>query len=410
MERMVELESLPAEPGPGTAALPRRRQWLILGAMAAAVVVLICAVWAVQRLLQPNAAAPRQQQVPANTFRPTREQLSALRFTTVEEADFHDEIAADGRLAFNADVATAVYSPFSGRIVQVIAGLGETVKRGAPLYTMEASEFDQTAADLRAAQATWLLARQNEERRRKSYEVQGASLQELQQAQADAATASAAYDAVRGRLHVFGLEERDIDALLSNPAQRPVVPVTAPIDGVVADRQVGPGQFVQAGGNTPAFTVGSLRTLWLVINLRESDATRVRLGQTVTVRVAGDAENSYQAKVISIGASLDPATHRLPVRAALDNSGGQLRPEMFATALINAGQSSRTVAIPDEAVVYDGDQTRVWVLLNNQDLVLRDVHIGRSLGGRLEVRDGLRAGERVLVSGALFIDRAARPD
>ena len=407
---MVEVDSPPVDSAPVDCTLPRRRQWVIVGAAASALVLVVCATWGIQRLMQSGGGATKPPQIAANTFRPTREQLSALRFATVEEAEFHDEIGADGRLAFNADVSTAVYSPFSGRIVQVIAGLGESVKRGAALFTMEASEFDQAAADLRAAQATWQLARQNEERRRKSYEVQGASLQELQQAQADAATAEAAYDAVRGRLHVFGLAEQDIAALLSNPAQRPVVPVTAPIEGVVADRQVGPGQFVQAGASTPAFTVGSLRTLWLVINLRESDATRVRPGQVVTVHVAGDADRSYQAKVISIGASLDPATHRLPVRATLDNTDGQLRPEMFATAIIDAGNSSRTVAIPGEAVVYDGEQTRVWVLLGNQDLVLRDVRIGRSLAGRLEVCDGLRAGERVLVSGALFIDRAARPD
>jgi membrane fusion protein, heavy metal efflux system len=183
----------------------------------------------------------------------------------------------------------------------------------------------------------------------------------------------------------------------------------APIAGVVTDRQVGPGQYIQAGAPTPVFSIGDLSTVWLVAAVPETDAPFIERGQEVEVRVLALPGQIFKAKLTAVGAEVDPATRRVPVRATLANPGGKLKPQMFASFCIITGAESQAASVPEEAIVREGDQARVWVVSQNNTLTLRSIHTGRSSEGRVEVVDGLKAGERVVTRGSLFIDRAARP-
>jgi cobalt-zinc-cadmium efflux system membrane fusion protein len=186
--------------------------------------------------------------------------------------------------------------------------------------------------------------------------------------------------------------------------------VLAPIGGVILDRQVGPGQYLQAGASTPVFTVGDLSSVWLVANVRELDAPWVRVGADVEVDVLALPDHPFRAVVSYVAPALDPATHRLPVRARIPNPGGLLKPEMFARFhLLGAGGAS-AAAVPESGVIYEGEQARVWVLDADGNLALRVIRPGRSAGGMLEVLEGVRVGERVVAGGALFIDRALQGD
>jgi len=99
----------------------------------------------------------------------------------------------------------------------------------------------------------------------------------------------------------------------------------------------------------------------------------------------------------------------VPVRATIANPEGKLKPQMFASFNIITGNESLAPGIPAEAVVREGDQAHVWVAAQNNTLTLRSIRTGRTNGGVIEVLDGLKAGERVVIRGSLFIDRAARP-
>ncbi|MBV8854800.1 MAG: efflux RND transporter periplasmic adaptor subunit, partial [Sinobacteraceae bacterium] len=118
---------------------------------------------------------------------------------------------------------------------------------------------------------------------------------------------------------------------------------------------------------------------------------------------------TFHAKLTSVGSSVDPVTHRVPVRATIDNPDGKLKPQMFASFSIFTSGASEALAVPEEAVVREGDSARVWVIEQNRELSLRQIRIGRISNGMVEVLDGLRAGERIVTRGSLFIDRAARP-
>jgi membrane fusion protein, heavy metal efflux system len=389
-------------------ALPVRRQLQIVLLIALSAAVILTIGWGAAKL---SAAQPQPVAVATatdNSLHLTPSQLSSLTVNTVAKLGFRSEERADGRIALNSDTATQVFSPYSGRVIRVIAGIGEHVRKGAPLFSIEATEFAQSQSDLLNAQSQLKLAKIAEERRHAAFESKGGSLQDWQQAQADLTAAQTTLDSVRNRLKIFGQTDQQIAALERAKAPSPVTVVTAPIDGVVTDRNVGPGQYLQAGNATPVYTIGNLSTVWLIADVREVDAPWVEVGQAVEVRVLAFPDKVFQAKLTSVGSAVDPVTHRVPVRATIDNQDGKLKPQMFATFSIITGGESDAVAVPEEAVVREGEAARVWVLQGNNDLALREIRTGRINNGMVEVLNGLKAGEKVVTRGSLFIDRAAQ--
>jgi cobalt-zinc-cadmium efflux system membrane fusion protein len=184
----------------------------------------------------------------------------------------------------------------------------------------------------------------------------------------------------------------------------------APISGTVIQRQVGLGQYIQAGSTNPLFSIGDLSTLWVLGNVRESDAPRMRVGEAADIRVVALPDRVFTARLNWIAPAIDPATHRLAVRAELENPRGTLKPLMFATVAIHTSSDQTAPAIPQSAVIYEGDQTHVWVAYDNHELALRNIRVGRIRNNDIEILAGLRTGETVVTGGALFIDRASRPD
>lgn len=396
--------------GLGRRALSVRKQAQIVALIALAAAAILLIGWGAARLHASQPAPTQQTSItPEGNLRLSAAQLSSLTIQPVVSVNFRSEQIAEGKIAINSDTATQVFSPYSGRVIRVIAGIGSLVKRGAPLFSIEASEFAQTQSDLRNALSQLKLARINEERRHAAYDSKGGSLQDWQQAQADLAAAQTNVESVRNRLHIFGLSKERITALEQTKTSDPITYVVAPIDGVVTDRQVGPGQYLQAGSSTPVYTIGNLSTVWLVADVRESDAPLIETGQEVEVRVLALPGKVFKARLTQVSSVVDPATHRVPVRATIDNSDGKLKPEMFANFSIITSGESAAPAVPEEAVVHEGDSARVWVVQRNNDLAIRQVRTGRVSNGMVEILEGLSPGDRVVTRGSLFIDRAARP-
>lgn len=352
---------------------------------------------------------PTHETAATNEVRLSSAQLATLEINTVATRTFRTEEVTDGQIALNGDTTTQVFSPYSGRVVRVMASPGEYVKRGAPLLRIEASEFVQAQADLLNAAATLKLARINEERKHAAYEGKGGSLQDWQQAQVDLAAAENASTTATNRLRILGKSDAEIAAIETSKTTNAATYVVAPIAGVVTDRQVGPGQYIQAGASTPVFSIGDLSTVWLVAAVPETDAPFIERGQEVEVRVLALPGQTFTAKLTAVGAQVDPVTRRVPVRATLTNPNGKLKPQMFASFNIITSGESQAPSVPEEAIVREGDQARVWVVSRNNTLALRPIHTGRSSEGMVEVVDGLEPGEKVVTRGSLFIDRAARP-
>jgi len=376
----------------------------------------------------PGNAVARPEKVTRDAdgaFRPSETQWASMKLAAVRQVAFRDERATDGKIALNEDTTTPVFSPYSGRVSRLIAKPGEHVDAGAPLFAVEASEFVQGQNDLVTAVAGVEktksrvdLAKTVEKRQRELLAIRGGALKDLEQAQSDLIgtqgdlrSAEIALAAVRNRLRILGRSDADIDRLEKVDKIGAEAIVNAPIGGTVIQRKVGLGQYINVGATDPVFTVGSLDTVWLIANVRESDAPRMKVGQPVEVSVLAYPKRIFNAKLTYVAPALDATTRRLPVRAEITNPGRELLPEMFATFRIISGDARMGAAVPADAVIYEGAQARVWVARPDQKVVVsRSIEVGDTVNGLVEVRKGLQIGETVVASGTLFIDRAAARD
>jgi cobalt-zinc-cadmium efflux system membrane fusion protein len=358
-------------------------------------------------------------------FHPSDTQWSSLKLTPVRQVAFRDERATDGKIALNEDTTTPVFSPYSGRVSRLIAKPGDRVEAGAPLFAIDASEYVQGQNDLvtavagvEKAKSKVDLAKTVEKRQRELLAIRGGALKDLEQAQSDLISAQGdmrsaeiALAAVRNRLRILGRTDAEIDRLEKVDKIGAEAIVNAPIAGTVIQRKVGLGQYINVGASDPVFTVGSLETVWLIANVRESDAPRMKVGQPVEVSVLAYPSRTFNAKLNYVAPALDPTTRRLPVRAEIANPGRELLPEMFATFHIISGDTRMGAAVPADSVIYEGAQARVWVARpNEKSVVTRQIEVGDTVNGLVEVRKGLQIGEIVVASGTLFIDRAASRD
>ena len=408
-------------PSPG---LPRRRQLVIVLIVGLVVVAALAFRQLGAALFGGHSDGPTAQARAApGTFKPSAAQLASLQTAPVAMMNFRTERITDGKIALNGDRTTPVFSPYSGRVTQVLANLGDRVRQGQHLLAIEASEFVQGQNDLVAAvnalntaHSQLNLAQGLEQRKHALLEAKGGSMQDWQQSQADLVTArnnvrsaEAALASVRNRLRILGKADAEIDALESSGKTNPATFVLAPIAGTVTDRQVGVGQYLQAAAANPVYAIGDLSTVWLVGNVREADAPLMRRGLPVEVRVLALPGRVFKARLTNVAPGIDPNTRRLAVRAEVENPDGILKPEMFASFSIVTGEESSSPAVPESAVVYEGATARVWVQQDDA-VALRAIRAGRTRDGMVEVVAGLQAGERVVTSGTLFIDRAGRGD
>jgi len=371
------------------------------------------------RAVQPTGPPDTTPDTP--TVRLTAPQMRRITLATVGLQRFRDATVATGKIAFNEEFLTPVFASYAGRVTRVMAKPGDTVKPGAPLLELYTPELVQAQADLIGNATTTLakaknalrLARHTEERQHQLYNEHAAALKEWQQAQADlqnaesdVRAAAAALLAAREKLRAFGKSEPDIARIEQGRTAR-VVTVTAPLAGTMTARKVGPGQFIRQDNTDPLFVIADLAQMWMLANVYESDVPWIKVGQPVEVRVMAYPEEVFKATLTYIGAAVDPTTHRVDVRAVVDNPTQKLKPEMFATFRIITNADRQDLAVPLSAVVRDGDKASVWVAQPEHQFVQREVKLGLEQNGYVQILSGLQAGEQVATAGGLLLGSVA---
>ena len=393
-----------------------------------ALVVFACAglgmvTWAGLSRPQPGTATehPAPARAKGEVFYPTEAQWGTFTIEPVRQAVFRPVYVTEGKIAVNEDQATPVYSPYSGRVMKLLAKPGDRVERGQTLFILEATDAVQVHNDfltaitaLNKARAQLTLAQTVERRLGALYESKAIALREWQQAQADLVNAQndltsmeAALEAARNRLRILGRTDEEIAKFQQRRTITPETPIFAPISGLVVQRKVGPGQYITTGASDPVFLIGDLSTVWLVAFVRETEAPNVRVGQAVNFKVLAFPDQTFKANIAYVSTAIDANSRRLLVRAVIDNSEGLLRPEMFASVSISTDEGDNALSVPRDAIIYEGETARVWVVREDRGLELRLIKPGLLNGPLIQVKEGLRPGEKVVTKGSLFIDREA---
>lgn len=368
-----------------------------------------------------DAAEPKQDKTAAAQFVPTEAQWATLTVEAVENFIFHPTHVTEAKISIDEDHSTPIFSPYAGRVVKLLAKPGDTIKAGQPLFVIEATDMVQAQNEFVAALGASNKARSQvnltqtvEKRMHGLYDAKAMSLREWQQAQADLTaaqndlrSAETQLEATRNRLRIFGKTDDEIATFQKTGKISADTPIYAPIGGTVVQRKVGPGQYVGSGATDPVFVIGDLATVWLVAYVRETEASQVRIGQPVEFVTLAYPDEIYRGNITYVAATMDSSNRRLLIRATIQNPSGRLKPEMFASATISTGEGDAAAAIPRDAVIYEGDSARVWVVEPNKSIELRQVKLGVTSGRMVQVMQGLKVGEKVVTKGSLFIDRAA---
>jgi len=370
---------------------------------------------------QGHSEVSSQSRKGLQRYIPTPAEWASLTIQPVTERAFRAEHVTEGKIAVDEDRSTPVFSPYAGRVIKLLARPGESVTQGQPLFVIEAADTVQAQNDLIAtmtglnkARSALDLAQLQHKRAKDLFEGKAVPLKDYQQAEAtliqaqnDLRSTQTALEAARNKLRILGFTDEAISTFQERGRINPETTIFAPIAGTVVQRKIGPGQFVNSGASDPVFVIGDLSTVWLTAFVRETDASNVSVGQEIAFNVLALPGRPLTARINYVSAAIDPATRRLLARATIDNKDGRLKPEMFANVTIYSDSDHPAIAVPKQALIYEGDQVRVWVAHADKSIELRRIKPGLINGDLVEVEGNLKPGEQIVTKGSLFIDRAA---
>jgi membrane fusion protein, heavy metal efflux system len=373
-------------------------------------------------------APPNASSQPANAAAPAQAQSSAIELEIVAPQQIAGSIAATGKVLVPEDRMANIGPVHEGRIVNLYAGQGSVVRRGQKLADLESADIDQAEADYlkaladyenatRTSAAEVKFAQANYDRTKMLYEktiTAGKNLQqaehdlELAKATAASSVAGARVAVANARRHllILGLKDSAIDSLASKPNLASVFSLNAPISGVVVERNATVGATV--GSDASLFKIIDTSNVWVDANVFEKDLGRVRRGQEVRVTVPAFPGVTFAGRVILISSVVNPETRGVQVRTEVSNADGRLKPDMFANVEIITDVRRAAISLPQSAVLDDGGKKIVFVA-TEKGYEKHIVTTGIQNGDRVEILDGLQAGDKVVVKGNYLLLQQSQP-
>ena len=330
-------------------------------------------------------------------------QLDRIQVAPVESASVPvEELAAPGKVELNPARVSHLTLPVTGRIHEVLVGLGDPVRQGQTLITVESPDVSATQSALRQAEANITqsksavakadadLARSKDllaNRAIAQKDVQAAETA-LAQAKASLEQATASRDDALRKLHLLGLAADDKEQLVN---------VRAPVPGKVVEISITPGEY-RNDTSAPVMTIADLNTVWVSADIPENAIRLIRIGEPVSITMPSYPDRMFTGRVKRIADLVDPQTRTIKVRAELDNSQGLFRPEMFATVRHSQGSRTATV-IPKSALFQQQDRTTVFRQRSRGEFEEVPVTVFWQDDTRAAIQSGLQPGDQVVVDG-----------
>jgi membrane fusion protein, heavy metal efflux system len=334
----------------------------------------------------------------------SEKQSNTLKIGPVSSRDFSLLKTAVGTIDFNEDLLVQVFSQYPGKILKADFNIGDDVKVGDILFTIDSPDLLQAESALLAAAGVLELQKRTLARATQLLKAGGSAQKDVDQSTSDEQTAEGNFKAARDAVRIFGKTDAEIDQIVAMRKIDSVLLIPSPISGRVVARSAAPG-FLTQPGNAPApYAVADLSTMWMLANVIETDAPAYKLGQPVEVTVPAYPDTIFKGRVTTLGSIIDPNTHRQLVRSQIDDPKHLLRSGMFASFVIRVGDPEHSLAVPANGVVREGDGTMtVWVTSDSRRFVKRTVKVGLQQDGWTQILEGLQPGKIVVTDGAVFL-------
>ncbi|MBI5282708.1 MAG: efflux RND transporter periplasmic adaptor subunit [Candidatus Solibacter usitatus] len=338
---------------------------------------------------------------------PDSPKLRQIKVEIVKEADVPvDEVDAPGRIEVNPNRVSRVVTPVAGRITQVFVKLGDAVKEGEPVATIESPDADvaisaylQADSALGQMKANLLKAQADLERTRDLLEHQAIAKKEvlnaenaMAQAKAQVEQAVAAREQASRRLAILGLKAGEFGQKIT---------LRAPVPGKVLELSVVPGEF-RNDTNQPLLTVADLSTVWIASDVPETAIRFIKVGEALDLELSAYPGEHFRARVKRIADAVDPTTRTVKVRAELQNPIGRLLPEMFGRIRHVEGMKAMPV-VPAAAVLQGQSGSYLYVETGPGRFRQTGVQTANRAGGLLGIAGGIKAGDRVVTDGVMLL-------
>jgi cobalt-zinc-cadmium efflux system membrane fusion protein len=329
-------------------------------------------------------------------------QMSHVQVVTVEPVKLPRVLRLTGAVAYNAFNTVPVITQVGGPVSRILVVPGERVKKGQSLLEVSSPDYSLLYAAYLKARDTLRVTDKNYARAQDLYAHHAIAERDLLQAESDRIQAQADLNAALLGLKILGIPNPDDLEKAPSSAE---IPLLAPIGGEIVERDVSPGQLLQAGA-TQAFIISDMGSVWVLANVYQSDLSAVHVGDQVAVQT-DSYPDKFQGKISFISPALDPTTRTLQARIVVENPGEKLKNNMYVTATVNAGVEQNAIAVPDSSVLRDDEnQPFVYVASGSNQFGRRPVEIGQSEAGKTQILKGLSPGDKVVGDGSLFLQFA----
>ncbi|MGE5361296.1 MAG: efflux RND transporter periplasmic adaptor subunit [Bacteroidales bacterium] len=333
-------------------------------------------------------------------------QLSQIGLARVRPTSWTTEVRTTGTVDWDGDHTTQAIAQVNGPISRIVVDLGRRVRAGDPLLYVSSPDLASAISAYRKAENRLDLARRTLERNRDLLAHQVIAQKDFEASQADYNDANTEVQNDLQALRILGVRGADIEeAQRQNVPVSPELAMRAPLDGVVVQKLVLPGQLVQAS-TTPCFLISDTEKVWVQGHLHDSELAAVRVGDPAQVR--SQASPTPLAGVVSyIGAMIDPATRTTPVRIATGNREGLLKKDQFVDLVIRTSTRHDVLTVPTSAVLYTEENFPfVYRQVEPGRFARAVIQLGTQRGTEFEVRSGLRDGDTIVAEGGVFLQFA----
>lgn len=324
-----------------------------------------------------------------------------VRLVKVGESEIREELRIPGSIQVSEQRIARIGAPVTGRITDIDAVLGQQVKQGQTLATLNSTELAQNQLVYIKALQQIELHSKAVERARTLLDADVISKAELQRRESELSAAQAELNAAADQLQVLGMSPQSVSKLSKTSAMHSFSNVSARIAGTVIGRKANLGQVVQPADEL--FVVADLSKVWAVAEVPEAQVNLIEMGEEVSIEVPALDKAAIRAKLIYVGDVVNPQTRTVTIRSEINNQSKSLKPDMLVSMLIKSKPLPK-LAIPVQAVVRENDKDYVFVQIAPDKFRLREVVLGTDFQEMVAVVNGLEKDEVVVSEGAFHVN------
>lgn len=317
--------------------------------------------------------------------------LKQCEFYTASSDIVKNEIRLFGKIEADNNKTAQVFSPVGGVVKTIKGGLGDYVKQGDVLATIQSTEIASFQKEKLTAQNDVAIAEKNlqvakdlfEGKLNSEKDVKAAEI-ELQKANAELARTNQVYN-------IYNIKPGSI------------FPVRAPISGFIITKNINSNEMLRPDENEPLFSIANTNEIWAVANVNESDISQIKEGYEVTVSTLAFPDKPIKGRIEKVYNVIDPETKSMKFRVRIPNNDFQLKPDMNCTVSVHYSENKQMVTVPSSAIIFDKSKYWVMVFKGKNNIETRPIEIYRRLGDVTYISSGLNTGETVISKNGILI-------